>query len=402
MTMKLQQKLYILFITFFLGAYCFSGCTADHATPSNLKNEVREYVVNKRTGKIHSPVCSSIDKMSEKNKLFVSDTLLGLLKQDYVICRRCRAGIIKSQKAEMLDRIFHRNLYGDEIKITASRKDYLKAVDETSEWYVNHVPTYASIIQDEPYSKYNGDLKNYRNYSLKNKGKTSTHRALSSDVDANSITDLKPDDLILRGTENAASYYTNCLKQIDFDRQIAYYPCDFLGKGSDYNKPGDDCVRYLFAVFNRMDSQFTKKYALLTKSSYSRTDSKTMATDYWDIAYGFINLGFKIYDKEEGIVDVDKDTYAEGYIFKIDNDFKLQKGDILAREGHVHVYLGDGVMTEADNFGWGRVYRSFPQIYEIKKEQLDGKNFISLKNGNGDKEYYRRIYRYVGTSGGSK
>lgn len=76
-----------------------------------------------------------------------------------------------------------------------------------------------------------------------------------------------------------------------------------------------------------------------------------MATDYWDIAYGFVNLGFKIYDKEEGIIDVDKDTYAEGYIFKIDNDFKLQKGDILAREGHVHIYLGDGIMTEAYNFG---------------------------------------------------
>jgi hypothetical protein len=151
-----------------------------------------------------------------------------------------------------------------------------------------------------------------------------------------------------------------------------------------------------------MDSQFTKKYALLTRSSYSRTDSKTMATDYWDIAYGFVNLGFKIYDKEEGIIDVDKDTYAEGYIFKIDNDFKLQKGDILAREGHVHIYLGDGIMTEAYNFGWGRVYRSFPQVYEIKKEQLDGKNLISLKNGNGDKQYYRRVYRYIGTSGGSK
>ena len=400
--MKSQKPFYAILISIIIGASCFTGCAADHTTPSDPENEVREYVVNKRTGKIHSPACSSIDKMSEKNKLFVSDTLLSLLKQDYVICRRCRAGIIKSRKTEMLDRIFHGNLYGDEIEITASHEDYLKAVDETGEWYVNHVPTYASRIQDEPYSKYNGDLKNYRNYDLKNKGKTSTHRALSSDVDANSISDLKPDDLILRGTENAASYYNNCLKQIDFERQIAYYPCDFLGKESDYNKPGDDCVRYLFAVFNRMDSQFTKKYALLTKSSYSRTDSKTMATDYWDIAYGFVNLGFKIYDKEEGIIDVDKDTYAEGYIFKIDNDFKLQKGDILAREGHVHIYLGDGIMTEAYNFGWGRVYRSFPQVYEIKKEQLDGKNLISLKNGNGDKEYYRRVYRYIGTSGGSK
>jgi hypothetical protein len=383
-----------------VAAFCLSGCAGEN---SSVQDDVtQEYVVNKRTGKIHSADCPSVVQMSEKNKLYVSDTLLNLLKQDYVVCRRCRAGFDKNGAKGTLQHLLYKNLYTEEFEIEASREDYLKAVDEISEWYVDHVPTYAARIQDEPFSKYNGRLTNYKEYAMKNKGKTSTHNVISSDTNASSTALLKPDDEILRGTENAACYYNENIKQIDFKKHIAYYPCDILDASSDYSKPGDDCVRYVFAVLNRMDSQFTKKYALLTRSSYSRTDSKTMATDYWDIAYGFVNLGFKIYDKEEGIIDVDKDTYAEGYIFKIDNDFMLQKGDILAREGHVHIYLGDGVMTEADNFGWGRVYRSFPQIYEIKKEQLDGKNFISLKNGNGDKEYYRRVYRYIGTSGGSK
>ncbi|MBO4374742.1 MAG: hypothetical protein J5829_06515 [Lachnospiraceae bacterium] len=98
---------------------------------------------------------------------------------------------------------------------------------------------------------------------------------------------------------------------------------------------------------------------------------------------------------------MDNDTSAEGYIFKIDKNFRLQKGDILAREGHVHIYLGDGYAAKADNFGWGRVYRSFPQTYEIQAEFHNGTTCISLANGNGDKEYYNRVYRYLGT-GGSK
>ena len=186
--------------------------------------------------------------MSENNKLCVSDTLLNLLKQDYVICRRCRAGLTGSDEDTAAHRFFHRNLYGDEIEITATREDYLKSVKETGEWYVNHVPTYASVIQDESRSKYNGDLKNYKEYSLKNKGKTSVHCVLSVDTDALDIALLTPDDQILRGSENAAINYRDCLRQIGFRRKIAYYPCDFLDEKSDYNKPGDDCVRYLFAV----------------------------------------------------------------------------------------------------------------------------------------------------------
>ena len=397
--MTLRKYFTIIFISFSICVSFISGCSSEQLP---AQEEAREYVINKRTGKIHDPSCSSVSLMSEKNKLFVSDTLLNLLKQDYVICRRCRAGIKKSGTGETLDRLLHGNLYADDVKITASCEDYLRAIDEMGEWYVNHVPTYASGIQTEPFSKYNGDLQNYKKYELKNKGKSSTYLVLSSDADSPGTSHLKADTQVLRGTENAASNYQDCFDQIDFEQKIAYYPCDLLSQVSDYNKPGDDCVRYLFAVFNMMDSQFTQKYSLMTGSSYSRTNSAKIATDYKDIVYGFINLGFKIYDTEERIIDVNNDTYAEGYVFGIDDDFVLQKGDILAREGHVHIYLGNGITSEADNFGWGRVYRSFPQTYEIKADHLNGKNCISLTNGNGNKEYYRRIYRYIGKEGGSK
>ena len=398
--MHFKKPLSIFLMMSFVFMACLSGCSSDQTV--GQINEVREYVVNQRTGKIHIPTCSSVSRMSEKNKLFLSDTLLSLLQQRYVICRRCRAGIQKSQVDETFNHLFHRNLYVDEIEITASRNDYLRAIDEMGEWYVNHVPTYASKIQDEDFSNYTGNLVNYKEYRLKSGWKTSTQLALSLDPEAPSTASLHPNDQILRGTENAAVYYRDYFKQIDFDGKIAYYPCDFFSESSDYNQPGDDCVRYLFAIFNRMDSQFTSKYAQLTKKSYSKTDSSLIAKDYGDVAYGFVNLGFEIYDVKPDKISVDNDSVPEGFICGIGNDFRLQKGDILAKAGHVHIYLGDGVALEAPNFGWGRVYRSYPQYYQIQPETTDGANYIVITKKNGEKDKYRRVYRYIGVTGGAQ
>lgn len=191
------------------------------------------------------------------------------------------------------------------------------------------------------------------------------------------------------------------MSRINFGSKIAYYPCDFLDGSCDYNTPGDDCVRYMFAIFNTMDSQFTQKYAALSKTDCRHTNSSAIATDDGDIAFSFINLGFKIYDISDQKIDINKDNLPEGYIFKIDDDFQLKKGDLIAKEGHVHIYLGNGSAVEAKNFGWGRVYRSYPQIYKIQPEYHDGARYISLTNNSGTPDYYRRVYRYVGQTGGA-
>lgn len=384
----------LILATLLICVSCLTGCADGNG--GQQTDEIREYVLNKRSRKIHSADCPSVAQMNENNKLFVSDTLMNLLRCDYIVCRRCRAGIRQVGTNEPLNHLLHPNLYGNDIAITASYADYLEAIDEMSKWYVDHVPTYASKLQNEQYSEYDGVYTNYKEFQLKNHGKTTTHIVLSSDKSASSTSLLNSDTQILRGSENAAKNYLTCFKQIDFDRKIAYYPCNLLGQESDYNKPGDDCVRYMFAIFNLMDSQFTKKYATLTRSSYSKTNSHKLATDTEDIAYGMISLGFKVYDTEPQYVDVDKDDIAEGYIFPLDDRFRLRKGDILARNGHVHIYLGDGVSAEAENFGWGRVYRSYPQTYEIKVEKNDNGCRVSLINGAGSEEYYNRIYRYIG------
>lgn len=184
---------------------------------------------------------------------------------------------------------------------------------------------------------------------------------------------------------------------IIFKKQIAYYPCNILSNASDYNTPGDDCVRLLFAILNRMDSQFAKKYQRLSGSSYSKTNSTSLASNKSSIIFAMINLGFQVFGPEQGVVDVNEDDVPEGYIFGLEDDFSLKKGDILARKGHVHIYLGDGLTEDADNFGWGRVYRSYPQNYTIKVDKtVDGKTCIALTNGKGETEFYTRVLRYIG------
>lgn len=47
------------------------------------------YICNTNTGKFHYPNCSSVDQMSEKNKLPVTATRDELINQGYVPCKRC-------------------------------------------------------------------------------------------------------------------------------------------------------------------------------------------------------------------------------------------------------------------------------------------------------------------------
>ena len=97
------------------------------------------------------------------------------------------------------------------------------------------------------------------------------------------------------------------------------------------------------------------------------------------------NIGFEVYDN----------TLNES-LKLIDENFELQKGDILVRDGHTHFYLGDS-KKNANNFGWGKVNRNYPVVYsfDILKDK-NNKYYIQMNKGNDECEYYTRVYRYVG------
>ena len=57
--------------------------------PQAERQEERTYVLNTNTGKFHYPECSSVDRMSEKNKRVVTDTRDDVIAQGYDPCGNC-------------------------------------------------------------------------------------------------------------------------------------------------------------------------------------------------------------------------------------------------------------------------------------------------------------------------
>lgn len=58
-------------------------------TPQSDSSSGRKYILNTNTKKFHSPGCSSVDKMKEKNKLVSNDSRETIIAQGYVPCKRC-------------------------------------------------------------------------------------------------------------------------------------------------------------------------------------------------------------------------------------------------------------------------------------------------------------------------
>ena len=185
-----------------------------------------------------------------------------MVEAGYTICGDCNAGIRKSFLANFMgsfdDKI---NVDYDDI-LLPTKEEYLQAVEEVGEWYVNHIPTYCKKLQEEEIKDYTGD-----------------------------------------------------------------------------------------------DKKFFK---------------------------AMTNNGFQIYDTNK-IID-------EEFIKEINCDFKLERGDIICREGHIHIYIG---IEGTDNFGWGKVNRFYPANYKFSIEENSREYRIKMDKGNVE-EYYTRVYRYKG------
>ncbi len=50
----------------------------------------KDLVINKNTGKFHSPTCHYVDMMNEENKNFVSSTRQDLVDRGYSPCSQCQ------------------------------------------------------------------------------------------------------------------------------------------------------------------------------------------------------------------------------------------------------------------------------------------------------------------------
>ena len=62
----------------------------DEQIPSSTESEEHDYVINKNTHKFHKPECSSVSKMSEKNKWHFHGTRESIIAQGFDPCDICK------------------------------------------------------------------------------------------------------------------------------------------------------------------------------------------------------------------------------------------------------------------------------------------------------------------------
>ncbi len=298
---------------------------------------VREYIVNARTLKIHALSCDSVNRMSEKNRLKVNSSFEELVSKGNFVCGKCHAGI--KRKNEILANIIttvENALFGEDLIDLPTITEYFDSINEMGKWYVDNVSTYMQ----------------------------------------------KEDE---RATQSAKDNYNAIKNNLKKVGRIYCYPCVYLnGSIGGYDRAGDDCVRFWFSSLNNANKNFVNNIAKNALMKWSNISSDKLNQNDKNLAFALSKLGFKIYGQKGYKVDVNGDGYYELEVFQIDNQFKLQRGDVLSSDTHIHVYI-----DEYANFGWGKVNNVYPQNTHTYVDYINNKIICTGQEFN-------RVFRYVG------
>lgn len=384
---RITKIIYIIILLMLIG---IGSLFLNDNSSEIMNNNNITYLLNVKSKKVHSKDCGVGKRSKDKNKQYRTDALTNIVKDGYKICGDCNAGIKKSFITNIT------NMFDDPINVDyddielPTREEYLKAIENVGEWYVNHIPTYCKKLQEETKEEYNGIEKYIGKIKLKTKDQffnnSVDYNYLSNNSSNVTIDDLNNNDKVLRANENAIYNYKNNYDAIDIKGGILQYPCEFISTSPNYNKAGDDCVRYVFTVLNSIDPQFVERIAKTSKYNWSNINTSRLNSDADRLVKAMVKNGFKVYDST---IEIETDDLL---INKIDVNFKLDKGDIICRNGHIHIYIGN---DKIDNFGWGKVNRYFPAHYMFSTENIGDDFKIKMDKGN-DIEYYTRVYRYEG------
>lgn len=355
-------------------------------------NETKTYLLNTRSKKIHSMDCGVGKRAKEKNKATRTDLLNNIIADGYTVCGDCNAGYRRSVFESIINNVLGPDDIDYDDLALPSRQEYIKAVEEVGEWYVNHIPTYCKVLQEEKATEYIGNDKYIDSCNLKTKGgifeNSKTYNYITNNKTEITVTDNDDVD-ILKANEKAIYNYKNNYSKIDAKGGILQYPCELIDKNDTYNKAGDDCVRYLFTILNSIDSKFIERIERIASVKWSKINTNKLYNNTSKIVDAMKKNGFIVYDSDNFSHNEDID------IKLISSNFKLEKGDILCRNGHIQIYIGN---ENTDNFGWGKVSRDFPANYsfDIVRDNSNNSKYTIKMDKGSDVEYYTRVYRYVG------
>ncbi len=348
----------------------------------NAENEIVEgeyrYIVNKRTGKIHTYHHSMNSGMNPDNMLMTNDNLEMILEDEGKdLCRNCWAGIktnLKSYDDNALDLIEKFMRLYDFAELDIETQKFLMCIFEVGEWYVDNVYTYQggkqTVLETETIAKASASesaYKRWRNYldnEYYNKYKLRNEKKVLPVV---YDSDNKPTTLVI--------YRCDLFKKLNYGYGNNKYSKS--GKQALKNAEGeiideewknycviDDCSKFAAAVYyHYINKEILKNKSTEEKIGYGidlwGTGSLAFASDNSDLIkiLSYKCQSFELYDlnrinKYKDFNNINNDI----------NTFKLQAGDLLYRqadyknnlEGHVEFYIGNSKVI-----GWGRVHDSY-------------------------------------------
>ena len=375
----------------------------DSQIVETIKNEEinPKYIINRRSGKVHSYTHGMNCGMSEHNKLESNENIEEILKnENYDICLTCFAGLklnldkYKTNKIANDDDVDLTNKEVNLIKLymnmyefgqldTETQK-FLICIFEVGSWYVHNVYTQLGgqndVVKTEliarasasnaAYNKWRNYLDNeyYSKYKLRNEKKIlptlyDYDRKKYSSMVAYRC-DLFKDAGYGKGNTDDTKIHMQTLKNPEGEEIFQEYKnyCVI-----------DDSSKFAAAVYyHYINKEILKDEKLVNRIAYGIDLWETKTIDYSSEKSTMVNKlvkivrKFKFYNRDR--IKVENDKYRKN---EVEEEFNLKAGDLIYKpkakkaDGNVEFYIGNGKVI-----GWGH----------INKTYVTKKNFKQVNN----------------------
>ena len=355
-----RNLIILLSIILLLCSSCTNKTQQELASTDTIR-EIEEnvgtnYIINKRTGKVHSYTHGTQIIENKDNILETNDSLENILKnENYDICRTCWAGLRKNlskyrnEDFNLIEKFMR--LY-DFNKEDEETQKFLMCIFEVGEWYVDNVYTYQggkqTVIETENTAKKEASNKAYdrwRNYLdneyyNKNYGVKNEKRILPVVYDNNG----KPTTLV--------TYRCDLFKNANYGKgtfqKLKNAEDELIDEEYKNYCVIDDCSKFAAAVYyHYINKELLKNEYMDDKLGYG--------IDLWGTNTEMFSRFNSFIKKLTGTKKFEFYTWNDSTkSTNINKDFILQIGDLIYRKNHIEFYIGNNKVI-----GWGRLHKSY-------------------------------------------
>ena len=377
--------IYLLLACLIASASCTNSIQRQLASTDILKNAENEmvngeyrYIINKRSGKVHT-YTHGIQIIENKDNILATNDDLETILQDENkdLCRTCWAGIktnLKSYDDNSLDLIEKFMRLYDFSEIDIETQKFLMCIFEVGEWYVDNVYTYQggkqTVIETETIAKASASesaYKRWQNY-------LSTYSSFHIFRDDSKILPVVYDNH--NNPTTLVTYKCDLFEKNNYPKGNIYNikNSDNINIYEDIHKNNcviDDCSKFAATVYYYYLNKELKDSSNASKIDLWYTNSKafTGKSNLISILTGTNKFKYLSWNDIASISKEDKDYLNF-------DSLDLEVGDLIYKEGHVEFYIGNNKVI-----GWGRIHKTYT-LNKMFHPEIDGFHTNDPKDDN--------------------